>query len=95
MIPYVSCMLVFVGMFFHFIQMLVSFLRRKAREVPVVATPVNPYDEAVDVAKAKGFQDVEVAAPVTETRSTPNANQLDDTHNRCWVSDHDAGISSL
>jgi ABC-type transport system involved in cytochrome c biogenesis permease subunit len=66
MIPYVSCMLVFVGMFFHFIQMLVSFLRRKAREVPVVATPVNPYDEAVDVAKAKGFQDVEVAAPVTE-----------------------------
>ena len=64
MIPYVSCMLVFVGMFFHFVQLLIAFLRRKAREAPAEAILVNPYDAVVDVAAAKGFKDVEVAAPL-------------------------------
>ncbi|HZZ74087.1 MAG TPA: cytochrome c biogenesis protein CcsA [Pirellulales bacterium] len=47
MIPYVGCMIVAVGMFFHFFQMLVRFLQRREREtdptkVTALATSGSP-----------------------------------------------------
>jgi ABC-type transport system involved in cytochrome c biogenesis permease subunit len=70
MIPYVSCMLVFVGMMFHFSSMLLAFLRRRVREIPALTSASNPYSDPVSAATVGGFQDVEIVSSTPQEAIT-------------------------
>ena len=57
MIPYVSCMIVAVGMCFHFVQILVRFLNRVATQ-PLASTVVNAKQQAMQAASAMSVEQV-------------------------------------